>query len=165
MKARTGVGVAAVVGLAFLLSRLFLGLGPGGGSSVGTGSPAASPSQNEDPAEVVKNVSVSTNLPSGSGTVDPADAPGSEPEMVTVVIHRDAFRLTQGPDDYQSGLDVGLDTIVKRAKSASGNDDGVRIRILLEKSAQEGARQELYTALEEAGIKSEQIQEISGFVN
>lgn len=84
-------------------------------------------------------------------------------EMLTVVIYGSEYRLTRS-DDPETGIDMSLSEFVARARKTTGNANGIRVRVLLHESAQEGARFDLLSALKEAGIKPEQIQEVSEFV-
>jgi len=158
VKIRTWGGVIVVVGLAVFLSRFFQGLGPGGGNGLGTGEASQAVSQ-----EDLRTVSVNNSYPTAT-PAETAPGTGTEPSVVTVVIHDNSYRLALNAADPQTGLDVGLDVIATRALAVPGNKDGIRVRILLEKTAQEGARTELLQHLEQAGIKPEQIQELSGYV-
>ena len=154
MKKRiVGTVVVVAVALGVYLSQWFRGLGVG--------------VSNEDGA--AESVQVSTE--SGSGDIFGDSGEGqprqdvAEPEggVLTVVIEDDGYRIAP-PEDLKSGIDVELDDIMRQLPQASGNDDGIRIRLLMHKSAQMGAKSDLYTALDAAGVQRESIQEISGFI-
>ena len=55
--------------------------------------------------------------------------------------------------------------IAQIVKQATGDDQGIRIRIERTKRATTGARSELLQALADAGISKESIQEASGFLD
>ncbi|SFI25398.1 hypothetical protein [Planctomicrobium piriforme] len=139
--------------------------GPGlGGSGSGDGKPE---SGSVDTRAEVRSIS-------GTGAVGPtartneASTPagpeiGLPAQMVTVVIHGNQYRLVQG-DDFKLGSDVTLDDIKRQAADTTGTPEGIRVRVVKEKSAQEGPRSDLLTALAEAGVKREEIQERAEFI-
>ncbi|MCA9030311.1 MAG: hypothetical protein KDA66_05845 [Planctomycetaceae bacterium] len=83
----------------------------------------------------------------------------SKEEAIIVVVYGGGYRITRAMDS-ETGIDVDLASVVERAQNATGDADGIRVRLLLHQSAQEGARFDLLEALKEAGLKSEQIQEM-----
>ena len=132
---------------------------------LGVNDPNSSNSKNTDAEErptdnppADSQVNVSMPVLSESPT-----SPSGTEEMLTVVIYGAEYRLTRS-DDPETGIDMPLSEFVARAKQTTGNANGIRVRILLHESAQEGARFDLLSALKEAGLKPEQVQEVSEFV-
>ncbi|MEZ5944725.1 MAG: hypothetical protein R3C18_25335 [Planctomycetaceae bacterium] len=82
----------------------------------------------------------------------------SKEEAIIVVVYGGGYRITRAMDS-ETGIDVELASVVEQAQNATGDSDGIRVRLLLHQSAQEGARFDLLEALKEAGLKSEQIQQ------
>lgn len=161
MKARTAGGVGVVlVGIGLLLGLWWKGPGLGGGGS-GRGPAVAPPDASSvkataDPGESVR-----------SATARPAENQGdvgAGEAFVTVVIHGAGYRLVSS-DDPSRGAEIALAEILERVQNAPGSPEGIRLRILKDRTAQEGARSDLEAALRAAGIKLEQVQEMSGFVN
>ncbi len=153
MKTRRLVG-GAVVGalvLGIWLGSLWKGFGLGGAGS------------GLVPDTGTVHVSNAPPAASSSGPA-PAESSGSPTGgLLTVVIHGAQYRLATDSDP-QSGLDVPLDEIQRRVSVAKGTPEGIRVRILKEKSAQEGARSDLLSALLASGVKREEIQERAEFV-
>jgi len=167
MKKRYSGGFAVVIfALGFMLSQFWnfggLGTGENESSTDGNESTTQSGTNDSEPADL-SNVTAGGNLNSTStGTV--TEAPEQPDEVVTVVIHDNYYRLTSGPDP-QSGVDVSLSEIVRQVSEANGGDQGIRLRILFERNAQEGALADLHAAMLEKGVKREEIQEITGYVD
>ena len=156
MKTRTKAAGGALIGAAILGAWLMsLWKTPGMGGAEGI-----DPLQQQDrTARVDAQLTSSTTIRDAERTT-----PVTPSDLLTVVIHGDQFRLSE-EDDPQSGLDVSLAEIKRKASDVPGNDRGIRVRILKEKSAQAGARADLYAALTDAGVKREEIQERSDFID
>ncbi|MBT5020912.1 hypothetical protein OAF42_02185 [Planctomicrobium sp.] len=165
MKKRYTGGFAVVIfGLGFLLSQFwnFGGLGTGENENSNDGDQPATSSNNDEDAGL-SNVTAGGNLNSTtSGSV--TDPPEQPDEVITVVIHENYFRMTSEADP-QSGVDVSLSEVVRQVSEATGGDQGVKLRILFERNAQEGALADLHAALLEKGVKRESVQEITGYVD
>jgi hypothetical protein len=103
-----------------------------------------------------------------TGDVGPAEqpAPRSEPPspVLTVVVTGNRYRIAS-QDDPQTGNEVSLEEVRRLARETPGSPEGVRVRILFEKSATEGARSDLFATLRESGVKREEIQEVLGFID
>jgi len=166
MKTRNLVG-GAVVGALIVgvwLGSFFKGFGLGGSGSSGNGLTAETLSNSR--AEVRSYTETGASSPSAS-VGKPREEAGPDfglpPQFVTVVILEDRYRLVTGDDPFQ-GKELPLDEVKRRAEDTVGTNDGIRVRILKEKSAQEGARSDLLQALSAVGIKREEIQERSDFL-
>lgn len=142
-----GVVIGAVV-LGMYLANLWKGPGLGGND---TGA-------STEATETVDDADVQSSL---QPPTRPAESSSNQP-YVTVVIHGNSYRITDGQNP-NTGMDVSLDTVISRVSKVEGTPEGIRLRLMLDQSAQEGARSDLYSALEQSGIRSEAIQEISGF--
>lgn len=154
MKKRiVGTVVVVAVALGIYLSQWFRGLGVG-------------VSNEEGSADAVQvNTDAGTGDIFGDSGAGKSDGSQGRPEggVLTVVIEDAGYRIAP-QDDLKAGVDVELDDIMRQLPNASGNDDGIRVRLLMHKSAQMGAKSDLYTALDAAGVRRESIQEISGFI-
>lgn len=155
MKARTAGGVGiGLVALGLLLGLLWKGPGLGG-AGVGEGE------QGQAAPDLV-GVSSSVSSPTAASAAPVGDRRGQE-DFVTVVIDGDGYRLTSA-DNTEGGTEASLDQIVERVKKVSGTPEGIRLRVLLQRSAQEGARSDLQAALRSAGVRTEEIQEVTEFL-
>jgi len=153
------VGGAIVVGAVILgmyLGQFFKlpGLGPNE-----TTAPQQSSTTADETSETTTDVSV--NVPAGQTM--PAQTVIDAPELITVVIVADGYRLTSDGHP-ETGLDMPLNDIVARAERTTGDQSGTRVKLLLHQSAQEGALSRLYDALSQAGLKPGEIQENSEFL-
>lgn len=171
MKKRYGIGVGAILAIGFLLGQFFKLPGFGGGSTgdaVLTSnsepdetSQAETESEASDDIDALRNVSVTNNVrPSRAPTelVLPPEA------FITIAVDGGTYRLTT-PIDPSEGMKLSLGEVVAQASQTTGGESGVRVRILFHKNAQEGAISDLRKALDSAGIKREEIQEISGYID
>ena len=151
--------VVGALALGIWLGSFWKGPGFGGaGTGFGTG-----PEPNEHPASTSDSTQVramATDPP--ARPTDPLDE--GPTDMMTVVIYGDEYRLVIG-DSPQAGKLLTLSEIATRAKKMTGTPEGIRVRILKGKSAQEGARADLLNTLTENGVKREEIQERAEFVD
>jgi len=142
-----GVVVGAIL-LGMYLANFWKGPGIGGeGDDVSVA-----------PANDTVSVSVSPTQ------MTPAEHQSASPEYLNVVVHGSSYRLPIG-DDLDTGLDVPLGTVIARANETKGTESGIRVRVSLERSAQEGALADLYSALVDKGISQGEIQEVSGYLD
>ncbi|WP_437188192.1 hypothetical protein SH668x_001623 [Planctomicrobium sp. SH668] len=165
MKAKRVVTGGAVVGLLALgvwLANFWKGPGLGG-SGTGYGVSSA-PETNINETQV--NTAVESPAPAPSVEVAaPKNAFESYPsDIMTIVIEGGSYRLTDGVLN-SSGTPISLEEISQRAQNLTGTAEGLRVRILKEKSAQEGARSDLMQELTKNGVKREEIQERADFIN
>lgn len=157
MKKRVGGAIVVAAVLVGMYIGQFLKL-PGLGPNETTAPQQASTTPKET-SETTADVSVSVP----AGQVMPAQPVIEAPELVTVVIVANGYRLTSDGHP-ETGLDMPLSDIVARAERTTGDQSGTRVKILLHQSAQEGARSSLYEALSQAGLKPGEIQENSEFL-
>lgn len=85
------------------------------------------------------------------------------PDVLTVLVKTDGYRIGHGDNPTQLTPATLLE-VVQRAMSTPGSEQGIRVRILLHVTAQQGARSDLFEALQQAGLKREEIVEGSEFV-
>ena len=144
-------GIAA---LAVLCVGIFVGTklkSPGdGGSDAEQGTELTSVTAEEQPTE-----NPPEQPPEPTGAVGP-------PEMIAVLIRDDAFLVAR--PDVNGSMAMALPEIADLAKSTVGTEEGIRVRVQRHVSARTGDQQRLYQALTNAGIKPEQLQKISEFV-
>ena len=153
------IGVAAA---AFYLGTQWKGPGLGGSGS-GDGGPVdgekaqASVSSTDENrgAELAGDsaVMVSTNVP-----------PTKPSQLVTVIISGDEFLLST-TGDKTTATPAPLTDVARAAMIASGDDQGIRVRIYRKKDAKAGAKIDLFAKLTEAGIPSEAIQDMREFID
>ena len=145
------------------LGGLGTGFGTGpqdGNSQDGNSQDGSSQDQETGPAHV--HSSVQRGSAPISTSIDSLE--DSPTDLMTVVIYGNEYRLVNG-ETPQSGTVLSLQDIAARAKKMTGTPEGIRVRILKGKSAQEGARADLLKWLEESGVKQEEIQERAEFVD
>ncbi|QDT34096.1 hypothetical protein [Thalassoglobus polymorphus] len=164
-------GAAVIVGLAIYLSQFFAGMGTGTGNdqgdqpseSVATGdATTGDPATDNGEAPDLNNVSATGNLDSTMMSSTTEDAVPKK--MITITIHEDRYRLTTDTDPM-TGVDISQSEVVQQTQKATGGEQGVKLRVLRQKNAQVGAKLGLYEALNNAGVKREEIQEVSGFID
>ncbi len=167
MKSRNLFGGAIVAALlvGIWFGSFFKGFGLGENGTDGNGPNADTQSHSRTevraiPATGVTNPTASTNSPSTPSEPDF----GLPAQFITIVIHNNQFRLMTG-DAPSVGPDISLEEVKRQAADTIGTPEGIRVRILKAKSAQEGARADLLAALIAAGVKREAIQERADFIN
>lgn len=150
MKNRLAAGVViGAIGLGIWLSQFWRGPGMGGGGAAG-----------------VTSSSPETTLTALPRDTRPAASrpSGGEREFLTILIHGDAYRVVDS-DSPQAGEEASLEEIRRRVADVKGDGQGIRVRVVRQRDAVEGARADLLASLEQAGVKREAIQEQSGFVD
>lgn len=95
--------------------------------------------------------------------VTPAE-PVPGPEVLTVVVEEQGYRLA-ADDQGAGGETVSLAEVRTRAQSASPGSQGVKVRILKSRYATAGMLSQLKSALAEAEVKQEEIQEQEKFID
>ena len=153
------IGVAA---LAFYIGTQFKGPGLGGSGS-GDGGPtpgsASPPSTSTDPtnpdSELVGDaeVLVSTTLP----------APPLSPLVAVVISGSEYLLSTTG--DQMTATPATLAEVARAALNATGDGQGIRVRIFRKKDATAGAKIDLFSKLGDTGIPVEAIQDMREFLD
>lgn len=137
-------GIAAGIYLSDYLKGLGGGWGPGSGGAPSTGTTATTTPE-------------SSELPNLSANVDPVISP--EPEIppiatpVLKVLIADRSYSVRYPEGDQA---AELKQIVALAKTAKGDEDGIRVRVYRRLSSRTSAELELRDALIAAGINEDQ---------
>jgi len=165
MKTRNLFAGALVGALAvgIWLGSFWKGPGPGGlGTGFGTTAKNNSEEGNDSAVSAPASVLAPGNPKELPASPDPLE--DFPTDMMTVVIYGNEYRLVEG-DAPQAGKVISPEEIANRAKKMTGTPEGIRIRILKGKSAQEGARADLMKILTENGVKREEIQERAEFVD
>lgn len=153
MRKRAFAGITVVLGLviATILNGGFPGFGTRNGNADEDGSATQAVVSTEPaaPAEAPAE-------PKPKEAPEKVDKPAPKPELKVLDILVDGH-------DYQISLrgkgytTFPLNQIVTVAKSTSGNEDGIRVRILRRESARVVAWSRLYETLEDAGINKDAI--------
>ena len=144
-----GIAVGAVVLATFLTGNI---PGFGSGSQSGTGEPsdqagetgappAAQPGEAGTQAEETASAAQDAAAPS-----DPASPP---PELIQVVVERDIYGLQQADGRYRV---VPITEVLEAARRTTGNEDGIKVRILRKSSAKVVAWSTLEKELQDSGI-------------
>ena len=138
-----GGGVILILGI---LMGMFMELpGLGSGTMVSKGEGAASPTKNNSP-----DTQVDTGLQSSG--------------LITVLIDDRSYSLVKKVGDETVFSPTELTTIVNQATKVTGNEDGIRVRILRRESARYSAETNLRNALADAGIENEAVYMPKTFV-
>jgi hypothetical protein len=165
MKTRN-VFAGAVVGalaLGLWLGSMWKGLGWGG---AGTGFGTSSQTETGTDSVTDEGVHVSAALSSGDSLAQEARPVESDfpTDMLTIAIYGNEYRMVD-ESAPKSGMVMTLPEISQRVRKMTGTPEGIRVRILKGKTAQEGARADLLKTLEESGVKQEEIQERAEFID
>ncbi|WP_437191694.1 hypothetical protein [Planctomicrobium sp. SH527] len=157
-----GGALLGAVALGIYLGQFWKGPGLGGGGAGDTFSLTNGSEQVQSGMD--RNaVSAPAQMEKTSGEKPAEIDLGLPALMVTIVVHDQKYRLVTG-DNPKVGTDLTLDEVKRYAGETVGSADGIRVRILKERDAREGARSDLIAALAQAGLKREEIQEYSEFV-
>jgi hypothetical protein len=154
-----GAGALGLVALGIWLGQYFPGFGLGKGLGFGTGSDNTGSSQTETTA-----VRPKSGEPSASVVSLEMPSPGMPPARLRVIIDGDRYILAKA-DTGTEGESLDPTEIAQRAKSTTGDDQGIRIRIERTKRATTGARQSLLESLDAAGITRDSRHESTEFLD
>jgi len=172
--ARTPVVVIGLLAAGWWLGSMFKGFGPGGpGTSTKTGTGDGVAVESRDPnaqrtaieQQKEDSAAVSRAVPDVTGEAAKRPAPGEaggSSELVTIIVDGAGYAVARGDGAPEPAT---LDAAVALAKGTTGDDQGVHVRIQRKKNAQAGARADLLIRLQDAGLKRESIQEMSGFID
>lgn len=128
-------------------------------------------------AEVPSPPAATDGVVTGVGGVAVRTPQASEhppPLLLTVMIHGDEFRLPRNPGVDARTLPpptsehfepATLEEVVAQAQRVPGNAEGIKVLILRHKTAQTGARERLQKALLDAGLKTEQLHQLTGYLD
>ena len=87
---------------------------------------------------------------------DRIDEPGTQ-QVVTVLIDDRSYALVLQVGSETVYRPVDLPDLVREASAATGNSDGLRVRILRRESARASTEENLYAALADAGITGDAV--------
>ena len=158
------LGVAAI---AFYFGMLFKGPGLGGSGS-GDGGPA--------PGEATRASTSGATEPTLSGDTDlagdeavlastrPATPPAPASPLIKVIISGDKYLVSTTGDEAQAAP-ADLAEVARAALAATGDGQGIRVRIYRKKDATAGAKLDLFSKLNDAGVPSEAIQDMKEFLD
>ncbi|HEX6986297.1 MAG TPA: hypothetical protein VF170_13025 [Planctomycetaceae bacterium] len=152
-----GIGAAAVVGLAWLLSNLFnldVG-GTGGDGDSRIGLPTSSEPRDVVPAEPPPQGEPDAETEPVSADA-PEDAIGTGGVVEVRVDDRD-YLLKRGSGAGAEWVAAEPDAIAAYARQASGDETGVRVRIFRTPSARAAAEERLVEALRGVGLTDGEI--------
>lgn len=137
-----GIGIGAA--LSYLLPDFDFGLGSGG-IGLPTGKPEA------------KVVGIDASPPEETET-KPAAEPVTPPAVVYVLIDGRDYLLRRGPEGKAPFKPATLEEVVEAAQTATGDDNGIRIRIAQKSSSRELTERALRAKLEEGGVPKDAIR-------
>lgn len=150
------VGVTAVV-LTAMFTGLIPGFGTGSGSGDGTNTVQADTGeQPANPTEETTSDSAETpdNPPPAETKPTPEEPAAPPQELIQVVVENDRYGLQIADGRFKV---ASMQEVIEAAQSATGNEDGIRVRILRKPSAKVVAWSTLSNELEKAGIAKNSI--------
>lgn len=162
-----GGAVIGVAAIAFYIGMQFKGPGLGGSGS-GDGGPApgeatqASTSGANEPATPIGTDIAGDEAVLASTKATPPPAPVSP--RVTVIISGDKYLLSTTGDQAEA-TPAELTEVARAALAATGDGQGIRVRIFRKKDATAGAKLDLFSKLSDAGVPSEAIQDMKEFLD
>lgn len=151
--------LAAIVGVAGLLGWLISQFnGPGTGWS-GTGTERDSNRQAAvqdalEDSDVVTDTAVRT-ISASSDAV----------KFVDIVMDAETYWIRPDASNPDELRQLSLEEVVTQAQNTVGNDGGVRVRLSKRENTKVLTRRNLLDALKNAGIESDQVLELSDFVD
>lgn len=162
-RAKWGVGAAAVVGLAWLLSNLFNielgGIGSEDGASVGlpTSSAPSDPNDASSGSLTPPLQSEPVSAEDGAITLEgPEKVVGASGAIEVLVDGRD-YSIRRGTGDDAEWIATDVAVISKYARQAQGDETGVRVRVFRRPSALSSAEEKLAEELRAAGLTTAEI--------
>ncbi|MBX3441936.1 MAG: hypothetical protein KF774_05975 [Planctomyces sp.] len=167
-----GAGALGLIAFGLWLGSKFGGFGLGsGGLGLGSGTDfkaGQGPGAGGDAADAqappsTENTRVGLTSLSAPSTGN-ADVDSEPPPRLRVILDGNQV-LIAANDDSVAGIPSTPAAVVERVKSLPGDDQGILIRIERTKRATSGARRELLSALESAGVPREAIQEATDFLD
>jgi len=145
------------------LGNIFRGFGLGGsGSGEDSGAAPSADTQINLGAEG-STVALTSSSPTEKLRDDTTDA--AKDDVLTVLVVEDRYEVQSGADESGTFEPNTLEAIVEQAKARNGDEHGVRVRLRFRRNAQSGTTNDLYAALQAAGIPREQIIESTGYVD
>ncbi len=156
LSTRNVLGAVLVAGIAagVYLGGVWKGFGGGSMQGIGIGDPSPTPTQKSSDSKVgakgdTKSVVVTDSDPDREKT---STVSGPAPQVVKVVIADRSYFLRSADGDQAAELKQ----VVSVAKTAIGDEDGIRVRVYRKLSSRTAAEIALRDALVAAGITDEQ---------
>jgi hypothetical protein len=153
LKTRTIAGGLVIAGavLGTFMSGLMPGFGSGSGVLVQVSSIDESAASSENPANNQQQKPASVEQPDASEAVT-----ALPPSVLEVRVDNHDYLV---PDGGPAGFrKIDLEDIVKLAQATTGNDDGIRVRIVRTRSARLAAWSALHDSLEKSGLPRDAIR-------
>ena len=147
-----GVMVVAGIGIGAALSYLLPDLNFGLGSS-GIGLPTG----NTDTKPETQVVGIDAASEEKS-TAEADAATAAPPAVVYVLLDGREYLLRRGPEGKVPFKPVTLDEVVEAAQSATGDENGIRVRIEQKRSSRHTTQSALEGKLEAAGVPKDSIR-------
>ena len=167
MKKRTATVGGGLIALGILVG-MFLNLfrGPGGGGdgsnmlvqssgeeSLSIEEPESETAADESTDVPVHNASQQNNIDSQPAAVAAA------PQVVDVVVDDRQYHIRKtGEDGREQLVPIALQELVETVRRASGNEDGIRVRIVRRDSSRAAAEKLLHESLLDAGVAETAMQ-------
>lgn len=159
-KKLVGVAAVGILAIGIMLGGLFKGFGLGPGNGTGnTGDQSGSVARTPVDRDVNVNTQIGRDNP-----VRPVEPPPPEQGPLLILVTGAGYRMLASEAAASQGTPITLAEIQARSSARPASPDGIRVRVLKSRSAQEGARADLMSALNTAGIKRDEIQERAEFL-
>lgn len=145
-----GGAVIGVAALAFYMGTQWKGFGPGG-TGTGFGTTATESGQTEEVRvpELVGDEAVLASTDAAGGT--------AAPQILSVIVSRgDYWVSTSG--DLTTTTEADLSEVAHAALTATGDPDGIRVRVHFKKDATVGVMEDLKRKLDQVGIPAQAVQ-------
>jgi len=161
MRKRAFAGITVVLGvvIATLMNGGLPGFGTRNGNAVEDGSAAqavveAEAEPREDAPETAPPKAATAAATEENKSAEKKPAPAPTIKVLDILVDGHDYQISLRGKGYTT---FPLARIVETAKATSGNEDGIRVRILRRDSARVVAWSRLHEALEDAGISKDAI--------
>lgn len=145
-----GGAVIGVAALAFYLGTQWKGLGPGGtGTGFGTTSADSGATEEDREPDLVGDEAVSIDTSRSSG--------GAGPPIVSIIMSDEDYLVSTTGDLTQTKA-ANLSEVAHAALTATGDSQGIRVRVYHKKDATVGVMDDLKRKLDQVGIPAQAIQ-------
>lgn len=165
MKTGRLLGLVVVAGIAIgaLLSGLVPDLGSwnfGGGKGSQDDTTTLATSKSDEPVVADKEPAAKKlpDQPAEEPIEKPLDTETPPVTVVYVLIDGRNYLLRRGTEDKVPFQPASIEEVLQAAQAATGDDNGIRVRIEQKSSARETTEQELKKSLHDAGIPADSIR-------
>lgn len=158
----TGIGIGAL--LSYVLPDFGFGLGSGGfGNPPATGSKTMVGTTSDTVTDTVSDSTSGTSTETTVPVEDPSEGgestePTAPVATVFVLIDGREYLLRRGPEGKAPYKPADLAAVIEAAQAATGDDNGIRVRIAQKSSSRETTERALRMELEQAGIPGDAIR-------